>query len=126
VRDSEVVIGSTGSDSRPVRCGDVPKQVVHYSCLRALAVHTVLTAMAVGPVNGTHRKGDGRNVLFENGIRPEALRSPRARSDDTRNGQTVNTIIAGAVGVLLVMIVAGLHDLQPWLERWEYQRHFED
>ena len=28
--------------------------------------------------------------------------------------------------VFLVMTAAGIYDLQPRLERWDYQRHYED
>jgi hypothetical protein len=28
--------------------------------------------------------------------------------------------------VFLVMTAAGIHDLQPRLERWDYQRHLDD
>lgn len=28
--------------------------------------------------------------------------------------------------VFLALAAIGLHDLQSWLERWDYDRHFED
>jgi hypothetical protein len=38
----------------------------------------------------------------------------------------MNAIIAAGSAVLLVMTAMGIYDLQPRLERWDYQRHFED
>jgi hypothetical protein len=38
----------------------------------------------------------------------------------------VNAVIAIGSAALLVMTAAGIYDLQPRLERWDYQRHFED
>jgi hypothetical protein len=38
----------------------------------------------------------------------------------------VNAVVAAGSAVLLLMTAAGLYDLQPRLERWDYQRHFED
>jgi hypothetical protein len=38
----------------------------------------------------------------------------------------VNAIITVGTAVLLVMTAAGIYDLESWLERWDYQRHFED
>jgi hypothetical protein len=38
----------------------------------------------------------------------------------------VNAVIAVGTAVFLVMTAMGLHDLHPRLERWDYQRHFED
>lgn len=29
-------------------------------------------------------------------------------------------------GVLLALILFGLYRLQPWLEQWDTERHFED
>jgi hypothetical protein len=38
----------------------------------------------------------------------------------------VNAMILVGTAVFLVMTAAGIYDLQPRLERWEFQRHFED
>jgi hypothetical protein len=38
----------------------------------------------------------------------------------------MNLVIYLATALLLVVAAAGLHELQPRLERWDYQRHFED
>jgi hypothetical protein len=38
----------------------------------------------------------------------------------------VNAVVAVGTTVVLIMTSAGLCDLQSWLERWDYQRHFED
>jgi hypothetical protein len=38
----------------------------------------------------------------------------------------VNAVVAASSAVFLLMTAAGLYDLQPRLERWDYQRHFED
>jgi hypothetical protein len=35
-------------------------------------------------------------------------------------------MILVGTAVFLVMTAAGIYDLQPRLERWEFQRHFED
>jgi hypothetical protein len=38
----------------------------------------------------------------------------------------MNVIIAGASAVLMVIVATGLYNLQWWLERSDYERHFED
>jgi hypothetical protein len=38
----------------------------------------------------------------------------------------MNAVITVSSALLLVMTAAGIYDLQPRLERWDYQRHFED
>jgi hypothetical protein len=38
----------------------------------------------------------------------------------------VNAVITVGSAVLLVLTAMGIYDLQPRLERWAYQRHFED
>ena len=38
----------------------------------------------------------------------------------------MNLVVAVGTALLLVMTGAGLYELQPRLERWDYQRHFED
>lgn len=38
----------------------------------------------------------------------------------------MNAIIAFGSAIFLVMAAAGIYDLQPRLERWDYQRHHED
>jgi hypothetical protein len=38
----------------------------------------------------------------------------------------MNAVIAAGSAVLLVMIATGTYTLQSWLERADYQRHFED
>jgi hypothetical protein len=38
----------------------------------------------------------------------------------------VTAVIAAASAIVLVMAALGIHDLQPRLERWDYQRHFDD
>jgi hypothetical protein len=43
-----------------------------------------------------------------------------------RDGQTVNAVVAAGTAALLVVTAAGLYDLQSRLERWDYQRHFEE
>jgi hypothetical protein len=35
-------------------------------------------------------------------------------------------MIAAGCALLILLTGIGLHDLQPRLERWDYQRHFED
>jgi hypothetical protein len=57
---------------------------------------------------------------------PEAVRISRARSHGTRDGQTVNAVVAFGTATFLVVTASGLYDLQSWLERSDYQRHFED
>jgi hypothetical protein len=38
----------------------------------------------------------------------------------------VNAVVAFGTAAFLVMAASGLYDLQSWLERWDYQRHFEE
>jgi len=38
----------------------------------------------------------------------------------------MNEITAVACAVLMVMVATGMYNLQWWLERSDYQRHFED
>jgi hypothetical protein len=38
----------------------------------------------------------------------------------------VNAVAVVGTAVFLLMAAAGIYDLQPRLERWDYQRHFED
>jgi hypothetical protein len=38
----------------------------------------------------------------------------------------VNVIVALGSAVTMVMAATGLYNLQWWLERTDYQRHFED
>jgi hypothetical protein len=38
----------------------------------------------------------------------------------------MNEIIALASAVMMVMVAAGIYNLQYWLERSDYIRHFED
>jgi hypothetical protein len=38
----------------------------------------------------------------------------------------VNELVLAVEGVALVAISFGVHQLSAWLERWDYDRHFED
>jgi len=38
----------------------------------------------------------------------------------------VNAVVAVGTAALLVVTALGLYDLQSWLERWDYHRHFEE
>jgi hypothetical protein len=38
----------------------------------------------------------------------------------------VNAIVGAACAGLMVLIAMGTHNLQWWLERTDYERHFED
>ena len=38
----------------------------------------------------------------------------------------MNVMTLVGTAVFLVMTAAGIYDLQPRLERWDYQRQFED
>lgn len=38
----------------------------------------------------------------------------------------MNVITAVACAVLMVIVAAGIYNLQSWLERSDYQRHFEN
>jgi len=38
----------------------------------------------------------------------------------------VNAVALVGTAVLLLLAAGGIYDLQPRLERWDYQRHFED
>jgi hypothetical protein len=39
---------------------------------------------------------------------------------------TLDTLIAICACVLLVLIAIGIQSFQAWLERWDYDRHFND
>jgi hypothetical protein len=38
----------------------------------------------------------------------------------------MNAAVAVASAVLMVMVATGIYNLQWWLERSDYERHFED
>jgi hypothetical protein len=38
----------------------------------------------------------------------------------------VSAVALVGTAVFLVMTAAGIYDLQPRLERWDYQRHLDD
>lgn len=38
----------------------------------------------------------------------------------------MSVIVATCVAVLTVLISSGAHEMQLRLERWDYDRHFED
>jgi hypothetical protein len=38
----------------------------------------------------------------------------------------MNVVIAVASAVLMVIVAMGIYNLQWWLERSDYRRHFED
>ena len=38
----------------------------------------------------------------------------------------MNAMTVVGTAVFLVMTAAGIYDLQPRLERWDYQRHLDD
>jgi hypothetical protein len=38
----------------------------------------------------------------------------------------VNTVLALSSAALMLMIAKGIYSLQWWLERTDYNRHFED
>jgi hypothetical protein len=38
----------------------------------------------------------------------------------------VNAVVAAGSVIMLLMTATGIYGLQPRLERWDYQRHFED
>jgi hypothetical protein len=38
----------------------------------------------------------------------------------------MNVVIAVVSAVLMVIVAMGIYNLQWWLERSDYQRHFED
>ncbi len=38
----------------------------------------------------------------------------------------MNAVTLVGTAVFLVMTAAGIYDLQPRLERWDYQRHLDD
>jgi hypothetical protein len=38
----------------------------------------------------------------------------------------MNVVIAFASAVLMVIVAMGIYNLQWWLERSDYERHFED
>jgi len=39
---------------------------------------------------------------------------------------TVNAVTLACASVCLVFFTVGLHSLQASLERWDYDRHFDD
>lgn len=38
----------------------------------------------------------------------------------------MNVVVSVGVAVVMVMLATGIYNLQWWLERTDYQRHFED
>ncbi|SNV61205.1 Uncharacterised protein [Mycolicibacter terrae] len=38
----------------------------------------------------------------------------------------MSVVVATCVAVLIVLTSSGAHEFQLWLERWDYDRHFED
>lgn len=38
----------------------------------------------------------------------------------------MSIVVATCVAVLIVLISSGAHEMQLRLERWDYDRHFED
>ena len=38
----------------------------------------------------------------------------------------MNVVAVVGTAVFLMMTAAGIYDLQPRLERWDYQRHYDD
>jgi hypothetical protein len=38
----------------------------------------------------------------------------------------MNAVTFVASGALLLMLTTGIYNLQSWLERYDYERHFED
>jgi hypothetical protein len=42
----------------------------------------------------------------------------------TENTMTVAIYICSAA--LLTVLAIGVHNLESWLERWDYERHYED
>ena len=38
----------------------------------------------------------------------------------------MNAVVAFATAVMMVMVAMGTYNLQWWLERSDYERHFED
>jgi hypothetical protein len=38
----------------------------------------------------------------------------------------MNVVTAAGSAVLMVMVATGIYNLQWWLERSDYERHFED
>jgi hypothetical protein len=38
----------------------------------------------------------------------------------------MNAVVASASAALMVMVAMGTYNLQWWLERRDYERHFED
>jgi hypothetical protein len=38
----------------------------------------------------------------------------------------VNELLMAVEGVALIVVSVGIHHLSTWLERWDYERHFED
>jgi hypothetical protein len=38
----------------------------------------------------------------------------------------VNELLMVVEGVVLIVVSIGIHHLSTWLERWDYERHFED
>ena len=38
----------------------------------------------------------------------------------------MNVVVAGGSAVVMVMFATGMYNLQWWLERSDYEHHFED
>lgn len=44
----------------------------------------------------------------------------------TTDGQAMTGFINVLTALVMALIVLGVYNLQPWLERWDRDRHFED
>jgi hypothetical protein len=38
----------------------------------------------------------------------------------------VSILLVVVIAMSLALFAVGVHDLQSWLERWDYARHFND
>ena len=47
-------------------------------------------------------------------------------SHHRRRGHAMSPLLVACVSIGTPLVAVGLHDLQAWLERWDYDRHAQD
>ena len=47
-------------------------------------------------------------------------------SHHRRRGHAMSSLLVACVSIGTPLVAVGLHDLQAWLERWDYDRHAQD
>jgi hypothetical protein len=71
-------------------------------------------------------EGKGSAAASRTTTLPAAQQIPRAVAHGPRNGTAMSAIQTVVTVVSLSLFGVGMHDLQSWLERRDYERHFND